>query len=226
MANINSGKTVDLVNLFGSVAQTMIENQSALNKADNYNHDHGDNMVQIFNTITKAVQAKSGTTAAAQLNNASTALSKITTSGSAKLYSEGLQQAASQFTGKKTLNSNDAMQLIQLLLGSTNAGGAAAGTTGTGTSAGADLLGTLLGGLGGTTTTQSPDDSQIDLGDIVNAGMAFLEAKQSGKSTLDSVLSALVTDSKVANQDYRSQSATLVANALVNVVTQLASAKK
>lgn len=226
MANVNSGNSVDLVNLFGAVAQTMVQNQNALNKADTYNHDHGDNMVQIFNTITKAVQAKSGTTAAAQLSNASTALSKNTTSGSAKLYSEGLQQAAKQFTGKKALNSSDAMQLIQLLLGSTNAGSAATGTTGTGASTGADLLGSLLGGLGQTTTTQSSDDSQIDLGDIVTAGMAFLEAKQSGKSTLDSVLSALVTDSKVANQDYRSQSATLVANALVNVVTQLASSKK
>jgi hypothetical protein len=226
MANISSANTVDLVNMFGAVAQTMVQNQSALNKADTYNHDHGDNMVQVFNTITKAVQAKAGTTAAAQLSNASTALSRNATSGSAKLYSEGLQQAARQFTGKKALNSSDAMQLIQLLLGSTSAGGAASGATGTGTSTGADLLGSLLGGLNQTTTTQSGDDSQIDLGDIVTAGMAFLEAKQSGKSTLDSVLSALVTDSKVANQDYRSQSATLVANALLNVVTQLASAKK
>ncbi len=132
-------------------------------------------MVQIFNTITKAVQAKSGTTAAAQLSNASTALSKNTTSGSAKLYSEGLQQAAKQFTGKKALNSSDAMQLIKLRWGQTNSGQCGYWyDRNWGSKPGRILLGSLLGGLGQTTTTQSSDDSQIDLGDIVTRGMAFL----------------------------------------------------
>jgi hypothetical protein len=225
MANINSSSTVDLAKMFGSVAQAMLENQGTLNSADTYNHDHGDNMVQIFNTITKAIQEKPAATAAAQLGNASAALARNTSSGSAKLYSEGLKDAASQFAGQKSLTAADAMQLVQLLLGSTNA--TQTPTASAGTSAGADVLGSLLGNLSGSQTqNQSSRDSTIDMGDILSAGMAFLQAKQSGQSTLDAALNALVSSSKVANQDYRAQSATLVANALVNAVSKMAQARK
>ncbi len=247
MTTSNSNASVDLAKMFGAVAKAMTENQVDLNQADSYNHDHGDNMVQIFNTITKAIQEKPTGSAAAQLGNASTALAKITTSGSAKLYSEGLKNAANQFKGTQSLTATDAMQLIQLLLGSS---GSAAQSTAPSTSAGGDLLGSILGGLtgsqqtqgntdsggdllgsvlGGMTgsqQTQGNDDSGIDLADILNAGAAFLNAKESGKSGLGAVLSSLVTGSTVANQDYRSQSATLVANTLINVISQMAKAKK
>lgn len=223
MTTSNSNASVDLAKMFGAVAKAMAENQTDLNQADTYNHDHGDNMVQIFNTITKAIQEKPTASAAAQLGNASAALAKNTTSGSAKLYSEGLKNAANQFKGTQSLNASDAMQLIQLLLGST---GSAAQSTSTPESAGGDLLGSLLGGLTGSQETQASDSSGIDLGDILNAGAAFLNAKQSGKNGLEAALSALVTNSTVANQDYRSQSATLVANTLINVVSQLAKANK
>lgn len=223
MANLNSSSTIDLAKMFGSVAQAMLENQGNLNGADTYNHDHGDNMVQIFNTITKAIQEKPTATAAAQLGNASAALARNTSSGSAKLYSEGLKDAASQFAGQKSLTATDAMRLVQLLLGSTNAAQTPTGSAGT--SAGADVLGSLLGNLSGG-QTQNSGDSSIDMGDILSAGMAFFQAKQSGQSTLDAALNALVSSSKVANQDYRAQSATLVANALVNAVSKMAQAKK
>jgi hypothetical protein len=225
VANLNSNAAVDLVKLFGTVAQTMTENQGTLNEADTYNHDHGDNMVQIFNTITQAVKQSPTASASAQLGNASNALAKNTTSGSAKLYAEGLKNAASQFKGTQALTANDAMQLIQLLLGST--GAAPATTAPTSASSGGDLLGSLLGSVTNQgTQAQAGSDSQLDLGDLLNAGMAYLDAKNSGKSGLDAALSALVGSSAHADQDYRSQSATLVANTLINVVSQLAKAKK
>lgn len=222
MANYNSSNAVDLAKLFGSVAQTMMENQSTLNQADTYNHDHGSNMVDIFNTITNAIQEQPKASAAAQLGNASKALAKNTSSGSAKLYSEGLKNAANQFKGTQSLTANDAMQLIQLLLGSTNALPQSSGSQ---SPSGADLIGTLLGGSSGAQTTGS-DNSKIDLNDILTAGMAFMEAKQSGKSGLEAVMAALVSDSTVANQDYRAESAKLVANTLLNAVTKMAQARK
>lgn len=36
---------IDLVKIFSAVAETMVENQASLNKADEYNQDHGDHMV-------------------------------------------------------------------------------------------------------------------------------------------------------------------------------------
>ncbi|TFG48333.1 MAG: hypothetical protein E4H33_04375, partial [Anaerolineales bacterium] len=47
---------VDLVKLFSTVADTLVENQASLNKADEYNQNHGDNMVDIFKMITGAVK--------------------------------------------------------------------------------------------------------------------------------------------------------------------------
>ena len=44
---------VDLVKLFSNVAQTMVKNQSSLNKADEYNQNHGDHMVDIFNLVSQ-----------------------------------------------------------------------------------------------------------------------------------------------------------------------------
>ena len=38
---------VDLVKLFSTVAETLVENQADLNKADEYNQNHGDHMVDI-----------------------------------------------------------------------------------------------------------------------------------------------------------------------------------
>lgn len=225
MTTSSSSSSVDLAQLFGSVAQAMIENQGSLNKADSYNHDHGDNMVQIFNTITQAIQEKPKASAAAQLGHASAALAKNTTSGSAKLYSQGLQKAAQQFSGSQSLTSNDAMKLVQLLLGSTKTASTGTTNTATDSSSGADLLGSLLGSFGGEQKQTTSNDSKIDMADILNAGAAYLNAKQAGKTGLEAALAALVTDSTVANQDYRTESATLVANTLINVVSQMSKGK-
>ena len=53
-----------------------------------------------------------------------------------------------------------------------------------------------------------------------------MQAKQSGGSNMDAILSALVGSSKVGTQDYRAQSGTLVANTLMKVISQMTKAKK
>jgi hypothetical protein len=225
---------IDLVSLFGTVAKTLNQNKSALNEADTYNHDHGDNMAQIFNLITQAVGEKNGATPADQLKYASQILSQQSSSGSAKIYSEGLSDAAKEFSGKSALTSDNIAQLVQLLLGAAPAAATPASTPTTdSSSAGGDVLGSLLGSLlGGDTGTSAPaQNSQgaqdgIDLGDILNAGMAFMEAKQSGESNLQAIVNALTASSKVGTQDYRAQSGALVAQTILSAVTQLASAKK
>jgi len=44
---------VDLASLFSTVTKTLQGNQAALNDADEFNHDHGDNMVENFKLITE-----------------------------------------------------------------------------------------------------------------------------------------------------------------------------
>jgi len=53
-----TSKSVDLAKVFGTVAKTLAENRESLNSADDYNHNHGDNMVQTFDMITRAIERK------------------------------------------------------------------------------------------------------------------------------------------------------------------------
>jgi hypothetical protein len=62
---------IDLISVFKAVTETLQENQTNLNEADTYNHDHGDNMVQTFQTITKAAANSKTKTPSAQLASAS-----------------------------------------------------------------------------------------------------------------------------------------------------------
>ena len=240
-------KNIDLSALFGSVAKTMAQNQSQLNTADTYNHDHGDNMVQIFEVITQAMKEKQNAAPADQLAYASQLLREKSQSGSAQLYAEGLSDAATQFQGAKAINTNTVMTLIQTLLGAqgsvpTSGGGSGdllgsllGGLTGaqqpsTQAQGGGDLLGGLLGGLMGgeqaaTPQAQPAGDGKIDIGDLLNAGMAFAQAKQSGGSNLDAILNAVMSSSKMADSEHRSQSGALVANTLMQVVSQMAKGK-
>ena len=47
---------IDLSQIFSAVTGALQDNKASLNKADSYNQNHGDNMVQIFELITKATQ--------------------------------------------------------------------------------------------------------------------------------------------------------------------------
>ena len=61
------GNQIDLSQLFGQVVQSLSQNQGALNQADEYNKNHGDNMVEIFKLVTQALQEKKDAKPAAQL---------------------------------------------------------------------------------------------------------------------------------------------------------------
>jgi hypothetical protein len=219
---------INLASLFGTVANTLTQSQTAMNNADTYNHDHGDNMVEIFNLITKAINQKKEADPATQLTYASQVLQKEASSGSAKLYSEGLSDAAVEFAGKKALTSENAAQLVQLLLGVAPAALSAVSSN----EKGGDLLGSLLNSFSKTATseqaTSAPTEAEnkLDAGDLINAGLAFFQSKQSGNSNMDALMSALTSSSKVGTQDYRAQSGTLVASALLQAVSAMTTAKK
>jgi hypothetical protein len=138
-APAGKSQKVDMAQLFGAVAGTLAENRQSLNKADVHNHDHGDNMVQIFNLVTQVMQQNKSADPASQLAQASKALAG-SQSGSAQLYAGGLAQAAKQFKGQEQVTLENALPLVQTLLGGGQAQAPAQGNMT------ADLLGALLGG--------------------------------------------------------------------------------
>jgi hypothetical protein len=114
----NQPGVIDLGKLFQSVAETLAANRDSLNKADTGNHDHGDNMVNTFQLITRAISEKKGANQAEQLGYAAAILGGQK-SGSAQLYAQGLSQASQQFQGQE-VTADNALALLQTLL---NGGG-------------------------------------------------------------------------------------------------------
>jgi hypothetical protein len=206
----NSG--LDLATIFQAVTEKLGESKQALNEADSYNHNHGDNMVGIFRTITEAVGKKKGANAGQALAYASRMLKKQQKSGSAQVYAQGLKQAAKRFKSKQ-LTKENALDLVQALLG----GGARAPRRAAPKSG--DALASILGSLTG---SQSGEDSGLDMGDLLSAGMALLQAKQTSGGAADSLIEQLVSGGKLGSSSHRSTSGKLVGSTLMKVLGALA----
>jgi hypothetical protein len=209
-------RQVNLANVFGTVASTLASNREVLNKADTINHDHGDNMVEVFEVVAQAMKAKKGASSADQLAYAAELL-RQKQSGSAKYYAGGLTQAAQKYQGKK-ITSTNAMDLIQTLLG----GGvqSSAGTSTSTSTSQPDLLSTLLGSTGQST---SSGQTGLDIGSLLNAGMSYMSAKQRGETDATALMGALTAATSGGNTPYRAQSGALVANTLMQALGTLAS---
>jgi hypothetical protein len=202
--------------LFNVAAQALAANQSSLNQADIENQNHGDNMVQAFNMISQAMASQRGAPPSQQLQHASEYLAQNATSGSGQIYAQGLAQAAQQFQGQSAITPDNAMTLIQSLLG----GGQQSAQQG----GGADLLGSLLGGQQGQLNSGGQPEG-LDLGALLSAGMTFMSAKQQGQDNVQAALSALMSAGPMAQKPHRQKSGQLVANTLLQAIAAMAKRK-
>ena len=235
----------ELYKIFQTVTKTLSENQQSLNQADTYNNDHGDNMVNTFETITKALRQKKSADSGEALAYAADVLNKKAKSGSAKKYAAGLTEAAQQVSGQK-LDAQSGLALLQTLLGGGQttaqtqpqqpagggdllgsllgglSGGAAQDSNVSQQPSGGGLLGSLLGGMSGNSQQQGGGLSDgLDLGDLMTAGMAFMQSKQSGKDNLNAMVDALTAASGMGPQPYRKQSTQLVAGSFMQAFNKL-----
>ena len=233
---------INLANLFQTVAGTLTAQKDQLNDADTLNHDHGDNMVEAFNLISQAMQTRKDADPADQLKYASQLL-RQRKSGSAKVYAKGLSQASKEYKGKPQVTADSALNLVQALLGGGKAstlqsqngiGDLLSGLQGVGGStsqpasgAAGDLLGMLLGGASG--QQNQPQGQQassgLDMGDLMNAGMAFMNTKSQGGNNMEAIVNALVSGSAMGNSQHRAQSGALVVNSILQAITGLSGKK-
>jgi hypothetical protein len=207
-----SNQGTDLSGIFNAAAQALAANQSSLNQADTANQNHGDNMVQAFSLIAQAMASQRGAPPSTQLQHASEVLAQNANSGSGQIYAQGLAQAAQQFQGQSAVTPDNAMQLIQSLLG----GGQAPAPQG-----GAGLLGSLLGGL-----NNGAQPEGLDLGALLSAGMTFMSARQQGQDTVQAALTALMSGGPMAQSSHRQQSGQLVGNALLQAIGAMANSQQ
>jgi hypothetical protein len=209
-----TGSSIDLMSLFQAASSVLNNNKTELNQADPYNHDHGNNISQVFNLITQAVGQKPSAPPSTQLSYASQLLQQNASSGSSQIYSQALQTAASQLQGQSNINANNIMPLLQSLLGGGQAPSSNAMTSSN------DLLGGLLSSLGGSGTQQGQSGG-IQLDDILRGGMAFLQSQQSGGGGLQAVVDGLIAGSPLGESPARSQSAQLIAHSILATAAPL-----
>jgi hypothetical protein len=214
MSPRSKSSQVDLSKLFNTVTKTLKKNQAALNAADEANHNHGDNMVKSFQVITKATKEMKGSTPAEQLAHAGKLLAQQAPSGSAQLYVDGLTRAARELRGSKAITPENALVLVQALLGGKSAGGSSAD--------GKDLidqiLTTLMQGQQDTSRPkqQSKDAGEIDINVLLVAGIAYFQARKKGLAPTEAIIQALLAGSQMLNITHRAQSGQLVAESLLN----------
>jgi hypothetical protein len=80
-------------------------------------------------------------------------------------------------------------------------------------------LGALLGGEQPSQQKNTQGQDGLDLGDVLNAGMAFMNAKQQGQNNLQAGLSALMAAGPLGQKPHRQQSGQVVANALLQAIS-------
>lgn len=227
----NRSQHINLAKVFDTVADVLAANQDKLNKLDDYNHDHGDNMVRIFKAATDALQKSKDSSISASLADAADQVADLP-SGSAATYAEGFTRAAKEFKGRRKLDADDAISLISALMGSEkpdskSSGGEALSSLVTSLASGVQEEGeSPVGGLlGALTGRDDEDDEDIDAGDVagmlLRGGMAFLEARNEGDDPLAAGVQALLSTSQVGESSHRQESASLVAKGLLAALPSL-----
>mgnify|MGYP001765629960 CR=1 FL=1 len=83
---------------------------------------------------------------------------------------------------------------------------------------GGGILGSLLGGLAGGSGSGSGLQDGFDLGDLLSVGMAFMQQKQQGKTTLEALVAAFMQMSGMGGSKDRTQSTELVVSSFLQAL--------
>ena len=201
---------LELASLFQSVTEQLAKNQESLNAADNYNHNHGDHMVQIFNMVQNAVEEKSDRPAAQQLKYASEVVERNASSGSAALYAQGFAKAAENMRGKD-LSPEFLNSLLTGLLNAEKPPQTSQASQKKG------LFGSLLAGLFGKETSSQVDDG-FGLDDLIQGAVAFSQSMKDGEGSSQAAIETLMAASPMGQSDHRKESGSIVAQTIMDFV--------
>jgi hypothetical protein len=208
--------SLDLGQLFNAVTQSLAGKREQLNQMDGYNGDHGDNMVSIFEAASKTFAKHKDKAPAEALEIVAKQVGELK-SGSAQVYANGFQNAASRFQGQDSLNLNDILQLVTTLLGLGDVGQTAPEPT-----QAADPLGSLLGSLAGGLTGADQDsggDSPLEA--LLGGGLSLLQGGGEGAGSLVSSLQDLISNTQLGEVAHRKESASTVVSGLLDALPGL-----
>jgi hypothetical protein len=218
-----SHSQVDLADLFAVAQQTVTAHQQEINDLDGYNGNHGDNMVGNMELIVGALRQRRDQPPAAALEYAGQRLQAEGRGRTSQYYAQGLAQAAAQVQGRSGLTTDDALSVVQSLLGAIPAQGHPEQPQ-----AGGSVLDQMLG-MSQAQAAQ-PEQQSSPLGGLLKslapAALAFLRAKQSGGDATAAAGQALLGALTGAQQVNPLQSGTprgaaggLIAQSLLNALS-------
>jgi len=194
--------------IFQAVADKLNEFKEDLNQADDHNYDHGDDMVQIFQAITEAMDARGDAEPADQLAYASELLRQRSQSETAQAYADGLEKVSQKFQGQQ-LSANNALYFLLLLFGGGGDSGQQEGSI-------ASFLASFIDDLDDLDVPE-----MLEGGDFLSAAMSLLDSKQLGTSDLEGLVETLVSSTEIGQLPHRAKSGSLVANTLFNLVMSM-----
>lgn len=184
-----SDSQVDLADLFAVAQQTIATHQREINDLDGYNGNHGDNMTQNMQLIVDALQQRRDQPPAAALEHASQRLQAQGRGGTSQYYAQGLSRAAAQLQGRSGLAPDDALSVVQSLLGAIPSQGHPQQPQ-----AGASVLDQVLGMSQAQPAQQQQQGAGLGglLRSLVPVALAFFRAQQSGTDATSSTGQALM----------------------------------
>jgi hypothetical protein len=211
---VKDSTRLDLESLFDTTLEAVQAHRQEINDLDEYNHNHGNNMVENMRIIADAVSNQGGKPPSETLRRASQALEARGMGGTSQYYATGLNQAAERLQGHSQMSRGDVMALVQSLLGAVPSQGhpqqmetgssvlehvmGLAGSQGQAAQDGGDLLAQTLSTLGNAqqpaveSQAQGPGGNDL-LETLLPAGLAFLQAQQSGATTGQAAGQALMS---------------------------------
>ena len=213
----DSRKT-DLAALFQAALDCLIEQQQQLNRLDTFNGNHGDHMVEIFQSAVEAARQDGESDLSEAMQNASLTLRGLTGNGSARLYAHGLEQFAHQFR-QHGISLDDLLAYGQNLLREENdPEQSAPGSARSGT-----VLKALVAGLSGWSQSESERARKVhslNLGALFELGMAYLQARGRGGSKAEILADAAASASPLGALPHRYQSGKLAIQSLLQAIGQ------
>ena len=206
---------LNLEQLFQSVTAVLVQNQAAFNQADPFNTNHGDHMVEIFQVASQAARENAGADLPEAMEYASQKMAERTDNGSALVYAHGLARMAQQFRSYG-VTLDDLVLYVQGLIKKEEKS-----TSGEAAPRSGDVLKALLTGLSGwqnLESGQTPANNRLDMGYLIELGMAYMQAKSRGGSRLEVLADAAASTSPLGSLPHRYQSGKVALLALLQVM--------
>jgi dihydroxyacetone kinase len=184
-----STSQVDLATLFAVARDAIAAHQGEINDLDGYNGNHGDNMARNMQLVAEALQQRRDQPPAAALQYASQLLQSQGHGGTSPYYAQGLSQAAQQLQGQSSLTPDDALSVVQSLLGAIPSQGHPQQPQ-----TGGSVLDQVLGMSQAQTAQPQQTGSALGglLRSLIPAALAFFQAKQSGADATSAAGQALM----------------------------------